>query len=311
VRSAASGPLYRLRGVIGGRERVIELVAGRHVAGSSLAANIHIPVLGVSARHAVLHASHAALRVEDLGSANGTFVDGIRVRQAEVPMGAELRLGPVRLSVHAIFTEQCQLAVVRQPVPPALEALVELLARDSDRDPAALGASSPGQAALWRTCLEGFQARLRAGRGDLAPALSFLGGTLLASGCCVVEWTGHGTHLVSAWGAQREHLAVADVALLLGRDACCVAYLESELPLSIAVSPRAPGVMLGLLVWGDFWGRLGSARLLQLLLRMITRARDSPRGHARDRSRREHTNPISTMTSGQPGDPGWHHARAA
>lgn len=308
---APSGPLYRLRGVIGGRERIIELEAGRHVAGSSLAADIHIPVLGVSARHAVLHASREALRVEDLGSADGTFVDGARVREAEVPVGTELRLGPVRLSVQAIRAEQYQLAVVRQPVPADLEPLVELLAFDSDQDPAALGASSPGQAALWRTCLEGFQTRLRAGRGDLTPALSFLGGTLLASGCCVVEWTEHGTRLMGAWGTLRERPAFGDVATLLGRDVCCVGFLESDPQLSIAVSPRAPGAMLGLLVWGDFWGRLGSARLLQILLRMITRARASPRGRVRARGQPDRAALVSTMFSGQPGYPGWPHARAA
>jgi FHA domain len=280
VRSAASGPLYRLRGVIDGRERIMKIEAGRHVAGSSPAADIHIPVLGISGHHAVLHASREALRVEDLGSVNGTFVDGVRVRYAEVPAGAELRLGPVPLEVEAVLAGPCQLVVVRQPVPAALEPLVELLAFDSDQDQAALGASSPGQAALWRTCLEGFQARLRAGRGELAPALGFLGGALLASGCCVVEWTAQGTHVVSAWSALRDCPAFGDVALLLGRDACCVGFLEHDPPLTIALSPRAQGAIFGLLVWGDFWGRPGSARLLQILLRMITRARDSPRGRA-------------------------------
>ena len=305
------GPLYRLRGVVGGRERVIEIEAGRHVAGSSRQADIHIPVLGVSAHHAVLHASREALHVEDLGSASGTFVDGVRVRYAEVPAGAELRLGPVRLVVEAILAGPYQLAVVRQPVPAALEPLVELLAFDADQDPAALGASSPGQAALWRTCLEDFQARLRAGRGELTPALGFLGGALLASGCSVVEWTAQGAQVLGSWGALGECPAFGEVATLLGRDACCVGFLESDPPLSLAVSPRAPGVMLGLLVWGDFWGRLGSARLLQILLRMVARARDSPRGRARERGPGQRADLFSTMLSGGPGDPGRHHARAA
>ncbi len=269
--------------------------AGRHVAGSSRGVDIHIPALGVSARHAVLHASREALQVEDLGSASGTFVDGVRVRYARVPAGAELRLGPVRLRVQASLAGAYQLTVVRQPVPAALEPLVELLAFDSDRDPAALGASSPGQAALWRTCLEGFQTRLRAGRGDVAPALGFLGGALLAGGCCVVEWTEQGARVVGAWGALGECPTFGEVARLLGRDACCVGFLESAPPLTVAITPRAPGVMLGLLVWGDFWGRLGSARLLQILLRMLTRARGSPRGRALHRPARPGTTTGSSV----------------
>jgi hypothetical protein len=311
VSSAARGPLYRLRGVIDGRERIIEIEAGRHVAGSSPVADVHIPVPGVSARHAVLHASREALRVEDLGSANGTFVEGVRVRYAEVPAGAELRLGPVRLDVEAILAGPCQLVVVHQPAPAALEALVELMAFAADHDPAALGASSPGQAALWRTCLAGFQARLRTEHGELAPALGFLGGTLLASGCAVVEWTAQGAQLLGSWGAPGECPAFGVVATLLGRGACCVGFLENGPPLSIALSPRAPGVVFGLLVWGDFWGRLGSARLLQILLRMLGRARGSPRGRARERGRPRRADPFSTMLSGRPGDPGRHHVRAA
>jgi hypothetical protein len=237
VSSAARGPLYRLRGVIDGRERIIEIEAGRHVAGSSPVADVHIPVPGVSARHAVLHASREALRVEDLGSANGTFVEGVRVRYAEVPAGAELRLGPVRLDVEAILAGPCQLVVVHQPAPAALEALVELMAFAADHDPAALGASSPGQAALWRTCLAGFQARLRTEHGELAPALGFLGGTLLASGCAVVEWTAQGAQLLGSWGAPGECPAFGVVATLLGRGACCVGFLENGPPLSIALSP--------------------------------------------------------------------------
>jgi hypothetical protein len=286
--------ICRLRGVIGGRERIIELAEGRHVAGSARAVDIHVPVLGVARRHAVLEVDREALRIEDLGSASGTFVDGVRVRAAVVPMGAELRLGPVRLRVEPVepvapvalaLAQQHQIVVVRQPVPAAVEPLLELLAFDLDRDPGALAAASAGQSALWRLCLEGFQARLRAGRGDPAPALRYLGATLVADGCCVVQWSEPGQpqslHSLGAWGAQHEPPAPADLARLAGgptglSSGYHVGFVETEPPLSIAISTRAGQATMALLVWGDYWGRLGSARLLQILLRMLEGARGSP-----------------------------------
>jgi FHA domain/Transglutaminase-like superfamily len=49
----------------------------------------------VSNHHARLSWSGGALRVEDLSSANGTFVDGQRVKMARMRPGADLRVGKV------------------------------------------------------------------------------------------------------------------------------------------------------------------------------------------------------------------------
>jgi hypothetical protein len=54
VRRAESAPLYRLRGVIDGRETVIELGEGHHSIGSSRLAGVHLPVFGVSRQHEAL-----------------------------------------------------------------------------------------------------------------------------------------------------------------------------------------------------------------------------------------------------------------
>jgi len=47
----------------------------------------------VSRRHATLTPSPAGVAVSDLGSSNGTFVDGQRVQQAMLQPGHTLRVG--------------------------------------------------------------------------------------------------------------------------------------------------------------------------------------------------------------------------
>lgn len=51
----------------------------------------------VSSRHARLERAGTAWRVVDLGSKNGTYVDGVRIEAAQLADGAQLRLGEVDL----------------------------------------------------------------------------------------------------------------------------------------------------------------------------------------------------------------------
>jgi adenylate cyclase len=70
------------------------------------AASSDIPIFDptISRRHAKLISSAAAVRVSDLGSSNGTFVNGERVEDATLTPGDELVFGkvPFRLIVHEI-----------------------------------------------------------------------------------------------------------------------------------------------------------------------------------------------------------------
>jgi DNA-binding winged helix-turn-helix (wHTH) protein len=74
--------------------RSIPLSPGEHVIGRVADANIRIDVPGVSRRHARLRVSGEAVFVEDLGSKNGTYVDGRRVEGATaVRDGSIVRIG--------------------------------------------------------------------------------------------------------------------------------------------------------------------------------------------------------------------------
>lgn len=65
------------------------------ILGRDSAADIPLPVTAVSRRHAELSFSRGTYVVRDLGSTNGTLVDGQRVEEAALEPNAELRIGDV------------------------------------------------------------------------------------------------------------------------------------------------------------------------------------------------------------------------
>jgi len=69
-----------------------ELILGREHPSADLV----IPDPGVSRRHARLLREKGTVILEDLGSSNGTYVNGRRVMEAEVAAGDEIELGACR-----------------------------------------------------------------------------------------------------------------------------------------------------------------------------------------------------------------------
>lgn len=109
---APAPPRFCLRGKVGQEERRIDLAPGAYEVGHSRGAGVCLREPGVSRRHARLVVSEVGLVVEDLGSTNGTRVDGTPVQRRAVGVGAELRFGPVRLRVVAVDAEEHDLAIV-------------------------------------------------------------------------------------------------------------------------------------------------------------------------------------------------------
>ncbi|MCB9623519.1 MAG: sigma 54-interacting transcriptional regulator, partial [Sandaracinus sp.] len=70
------------------------------VVGRSSPADVVLEERSLSRGHARLTWEENALRVEDLGSTNGTFVDGERITHASVEPGSTLRLGGVEARLH-------------------------------------------------------------------------------------------------------------------------------------------------------------------------------------------------------------------
>ena len=75
------------------------------VLGRDPTAAIHLTDAEVSRRHALISAGEGRVVVEDLGSSNGTFIDGRPISdETELEDGARLRVGQSTLELRASRT---------------------------------------------------------------------------------------------------------------------------------------------------------------------------------------------------------------
>ncbi|WP_374605406.1 FHA domain-containing protein [Arenimonas sp.] len=103
-------PKFVLRGVSGAVFGKVYPVTGPVVIGRAVEADISVAAEEISRRHALVKPTPDGLQVEDLGSSNGTFINGKRVQQGFLKPGDELRLDAVRLILVAPGMEMAQQA---------------------------------------------------------------------------------------------------------------------------------------------------------------------------------------------------------
>ena len=83
--------------------RVVPLEDGKSVViGRSFPADVAIRDSSLSRRHACLELEGGNVWVEDLGSTNGTWLDGERVERSKVEPGQELGLGRLTATIHTV-----------------------------------------------------------------------------------------------------------------------------------------------------------------------------------------------------------------
>jgi len=104
-----------------GQRREIPLPAPTTVIGRRPDCNLQIPAKDVSRLHCQIAIEGGAVTLKDLGSTNGTYVNGERVDEAVLRPGDKVRVGPV------VFTVQIdgQPAVI-EPEPAAPAAAIPL-----------------------------------------------------------------------------------------------------------------------------------------------------------------------------------------
>jgi predicted component of type VI protein secretion system len=78
-----------------GERRSFSMARDMTVIGRREDCDLRIPLGDVSRKHCRLIMNGEGLRVEDLGSSNGTYVNGERVQQTEMAPGDTLQIGPV------------------------------------------------------------------------------------------------------------------------------------------------------------------------------------------------------------------------
>ena len=89
-------PRRRWRDLIPQRRQLPPAIAGCLTLGRSSACELVFSDDTVSRRHAQLRVEDGRWMLRDLGSSNGTFVNGRRVLEAEVAAGDEIELGACR-----------------------------------------------------------------------------------------------------------------------------------------------------------------------------------------------------------------------
>ena len=112
TRMRAAVPKFILRGVSGPVFGKMYPVGGPTVIGRAPECGIPVTVDEISRRHVELKPVQDGLSVEDLGSANGTYVNGQRVQKGFMKPGDELRLDAVRFMLVAPGQE---VAAARKP----------------------------------------------------------------------------------------------------------------------------------------------------------------------------------------------------
>ena len=78
-----------------GQRRSFSVTRDMTVIGRREDCDLRIPLGDVSRKHCRLILDGDAIKVEDLGSSNGTYRNGERVQQAELSAGDTLQIGPV------------------------------------------------------------------------------------------------------------------------------------------------------------------------------------------------------------------------
>src|SRR5436190_20773108 len=78
-----------------GQRRSFSITRDMTVIGRREDCDLRIPLSDVSRKHCRLILNGETIKVEDLGSSNGTYINGERVQQAELSAGDTLQVGPV------------------------------------------------------------------------------------------------------------------------------------------------------------------------------------------------------------------------
>ena len=93
-----------------GSERPFPLRKHRTVIGSALRADVRVPIPTVAKRHCVVTLTDDEFRLTDLGSENGTLLNGTRVDEAALDHADEVTVGPVTFQVRVREEEKAKSA---------------------------------------------------------------------------------------------------------------------------------------------------------------------------------------------------------
>lgn len=79
-----------------GSQKAFSLSSGVTVIGRRHDCDLRIPLISVSRRHCQLNRDEGALKIRDLGSRNGTYVNGKRIDEVVIQAGDYIEVGPLK-----------------------------------------------------------------------------------------------------------------------------------------------------------------------------------------------------------------------
>ena len=94
-------PKFVIRGVSGVYFGKTFPLRGKTSIGRHSDNDIFVNVDGISRKHAVISVTANGLEIEDLGSSNGTYVNGEKVTKAEIKVGDEIKLDNIRFLIQS------------------------------------------------------------------------------------------------------------------------------------------------------------------------------------------------------------------
>jgi pSer/pThr/pTyr-binding forkhead associated (FHA) protein len=116
-------------------QRLFSIVEPVCVVGRGGDVHLQLCDIGVSRRHAALHSVAGQLILEDLGSCNGTYVNGHRISEpVALHCGDEIQLGPCELRVSLRSSRSERAECETQPIQPVVRTQSALLATLSPRE---------------------------------------------------------------------------------------------------------------------------------------------------------------------------------
>ena len=184
--AGAADRCYQLRGEIEGRDQRLRLAAGVNRFGNLPENDFVLTSSGVSRRHLEIEVGVEHLVLVDLGSKNGTFVNGRRARRAHLKVADEIGIGELKLRLERLEGDDAVLGLeLTGAVRPApADADSGFAERETTRLMQDAGVEVVGP---WLELIDGVVDQLAGPSRELSGALQRIAQALEVGVCCLVE----------------------------------------------------------------------------------------------------------------------------
>jgi two-component system response regulator HupR/HoxA len=269
---------FRLVGEVNDQPLGFVLKPGQNTVGALPANDLVVNVSGVSDRHTRFTWSDDEIRVEDLESRDGTFVNGVRIEEALLKIGDVVCFGPAIMHLQPLETDGAKPPIRLPPKQPNRRERAHRPARV----PTSTGAGEE-IAERWVGALDRVGDILLGDRTlGVAKALEVLISTLGVGGAAFLEWdrSAETTVVLHTAGDFRPP---ADLDMMPKQLAAARPKPEDQLtvtnhcaegdpPAALAVASDAFSRVRAVVVLGEFHQRKACGRFLEMFLKLVLRS---------------------------------------